>query len=225
MKISKIIFISYFSVIGIFLLGFLIVGFAFNSKEINKKNVETKTQTLAQFKHVSIGEGCRVSIQNYQESKLTYISSKDSVLIKPVYEIKNDTLFINSTKNNMRYSGVVLYSNNITSITGKSCDVNLREMNQEALDINTYNTRIDIDSKTRIKRYNISLKQSSKLNCWNNFKGEELLFDAEKSTLNLRSQHRFNKIKGKATNYSKLQLPEAKSYELDMDDNSTLKIY
>lgn len=206
-------------------MSLMILGFAFKDTKGSRDNVETKTIELSNFQHVSIEKGCSLSVQNSEESKFSYISSKDSILIKPLFKIENDTLFLSSTKNNMKYNGVVLYLPNIQSITGENCRISLREMDQEFLHINTKGTKVDIHQTTNIKKYELNLKQSSNLYCWNNFKGEELLLNIENSKLNLRGQHKLSKIKGQATNHSNIQLPHSKSYQLEFDESSNLRIY
>lgn len=228
MKISKIIFISYFSVIVLFLLSLMIMGFAFNDAKYSRRNkitIETKTLELPHFQHVSIGENCRVSIQNAQESKLSYLNQKNAAVIEPIFKIENDTLFLISTKNNMQYNGVTLSSSYIQSITGKNCNISIKNMKQEFLYISTNGTIINIKNKVEIEKYELTLKQSSDFHCWNNFKGDELTIDLQNSKLRVRSQHKLSKIKGLATNHSYLELPAAKSYQLNVDENSQLRIY
>ncbi len=228
MKISKIIFISYFSVIGLSLLSLLIVSFAFNDGKYsswNKNNIETKTQDLEHFEHVFIGKGCKVLIQNTQKPELSYSHLKALKLIESVFKIKNDTLFVISTKGNFQHNAVTFSSSNILSITTENCYIILDNMTQEALRIDASGTVIDIRDDTKIKKYELTLKQSSDFRCWNDFKGDELSIDMQNSKLYINTEHKLSKIKGQISNHSEIHLPASKNYQLDVDENSKLQIY
>lgn len=204
------------------------MGFAFNGKKYESKhssNIETRIVELSNFKHISISENCKVSIQNATERKLSYSNRKDSSLIEPIFKIENDTLFIISTKTNVRYNRVTLSGLNITSITGKNGNIRIDNMEQDALRVVASKCNIDIQAKAKIKKYDLLLKQSSDFSCWNNSHSDEIKMNVQNSKLRMRAKHKLTSIKGVVTNNSYIELPAAKSYLLDVDENSQLRIY
>ncbi len=94
MKISRIIFISFFSVFTLFMLSLTI------QTEDREKNMfdEMKQEKIAlpAFSHLIIKDGCNVGLNYSPVDSLKIGYSRDLKLERPIYSIKGDTLIIES---------------------------------------------------------------------------------------------------------------------------------
>ncbi|TAJ11682.1 hypothetical protein DMA11_15945 [Marinilabiliaceae bacterium JC017] len=225
MKISRIIFISYFSVIGLCLLSLMVMGFVYNDKEFfgeRGEAFETITEELEPFSHISVDDDCIVAVQTGETNSLLYhYNKKDKA--QPVYEVRNDTLFVISTRN-VLYGQVDLMVGKIKSISGRNCRISLYDIHQDDLFLAGENARINLGHKVDFGSLNVLLKDSSELNYWH-FNAKELRLNIQNnSRFRCHSDQKVELLEGKISNNSKATLPDAKRIQLDVDESSKVEM-
>lgn len=124
MKISRIIFISFFTAVALFLLSFM--------KQSDKQrdynaNFTEKNLDLPAFSHVKVSEGCNVSIKSGASNVLHIAYNKDQKLENPVFEMNEDTLIIKSVPGDFNYF-IDVYGNNMKSLTITKARVDLDKL-------------------------------------------------------------------------------------------------
>ncbi len=222
MKTSRIIFISFFSIIGLFLAGFMIMGFIYNDRSKNYPTFKEEAITLESYSHIVVHNDCNVIIRTDGINQLSYHSNPDSVQIKPEFRINNDTLFILSTRTNL-LRHIQLKVNNLVSISGKHCDVTFIEFHQKSLFIDVLNSKVTFNAVS-IDEIEISLSESSRFDGWD--------LTAQKVTLNTRNSYfepnfktKLKVLEGNITDGSNVRLPQASYYNLNVDESSKTRMY
>lgn len=130
MKTSTIILISFFSVIGIFLLSMLI---QVDSKQVTPE-IKIETHTLPTFSHLKIGRGCYLLYTQANGDSIRYGYPPETKFEKPVFEVRGDTLFVkNSGQKNL--SAINLYASSLNSIRVDSSHFEVTAANTTALHI------------------------------------------------------------------------------------------
>lgn len=224
MKINKIILGSYFGLIVVFLLFLTTVGFIYKGKEVTHENkFETETILLGDYKHVNVGNGCNITVYSAQESKLVYSFNKEENVQAPLYEVKNDTLFILSTQN-QPYKWINLRTENIESITCNNCTVNLQKVHQDQLKLVGEKSTIRITNQSKILASDITLKQNSDLQAWN-YKGNSVQLDISASKAQFSSDNKLEVASGNLMNNSFLRLPVTNKIQIESDKSSEVKIF
>ena len=229
MKINKIIFLSHWAIIVLFLLSLTIVGFTFKNKEdysrrIGESSLEKKSIALNTFQHIYIESGCRVNISGSSESKLLYSNIKTKKEVKPLYEVRNDTLFISSSKTNLG-EWIDIHTNNLQSITSIGSQINIYNLNDDELTINGDHARFNISNNSSISFANIILKNNSDLQGWN-YKGNALKLDIKASKVQFSSEnHKLDRIDGSVSSNSTVRLPKTRIIDVESDNSSEIKMY
>jgi len=206
MKTSKIIIISFFSFVGLFLLSFMILGFAFNSiaiKEIREKrnNFEKRAKIFMiekPFKHIFVkNEGSIIILEGEKLLiKSNSYNSKDSLIV-PTYEILNDTLFI-SLRKEINTTLELNNLENLITISGTNTSVNLFSLNISSLKLNFTSGNISIDKGVNISKLDVNLYDNSEFSA--------------------------TQILNVDTNNSNVRLPKALHIDLDIDKISKVSM-
>jgi hypothetical protein len=95
MKTSKIIFITFFGVIGLFLLSLLIQV----PQEKRGMKIETETEALPKFSHLEITKGANLIVSYGSSDSIKLAHNKGVIVTKPVYWTKGDTLIVDPIPN------------------------------------------------------------------------------------------------------------------------------
>ncbi len=234
MKTSKIIFISFFSFIGLLLLSFLIVGFAYKDAGIKDKkkraeNFKNRTKTIKiekQFKHILIEDKGSITVKHGEEQALKYFAynSKDS-LIAPELDVKNDTLFLNAQDRLM----IVLTLkdlNKLKSIVGINSTVVLSGIEMSNLDLNFKGGRINLTDNTKIKNISVILSEKSEYSTHYNVVVDSLNLDINNSKINFYNRNsNISLLKGTINNNSNVQITKAFRINLEVDKSSRLNMW
>jgi len=94
MKTSKIIFITFFGVIGLFLLSLIIQTDPKNRGNRELQEMKREAFTLPSISHLIVHEGCNVRLTSGQADSIKIGYHKDLVLDHPVFSVSGDTLII-----------------------------------------------------------------------------------------------------------------------------------
>jgi len=226
MKTSRIIFISFFSFLGLILLSLMVMGFMYKDKDIRKfkeKDIKTVNITLDSFSHIVVSDNCRVNLSSNTSYSVSYSLLKGTVN-KPVYNINNDTLFIKSTKTNFT-SSINVKANNIISVSGVNCKITLDKFKQEALSFDVKKTEIRFYKNVNIQNLDITLSESSWLNGWSSFKAQNLKLNTSNSKFQGSINGKLKSFDANITKNSEVRLLKALHYNLNVDSSSSVKLY
>ena len=228
MKINRIIFISYFSLTGLFLLGLMAMGFVY--KDAAPKWVkaddhfEIVRDELAPFSHLYVENNCHLILSGSDQLHLSYTIDNQKEIITPVYEVRNDTLFLKSTSNNLNNWVTINTNCPLQSIHGENCHVRLRSLKQPSLHIDFAHTNLRIEQGVKISSLDLSLKENSDFNGWD-LEVSELKMNLLNSKFQGRSRQKLDWLKGTISNQSDVHLPKAKHIQLEVDETSEIKMY
>jgi hypothetical protein len=228
MKISKIIFTIYFSIIGFILLSLMVMGFVHKDKKniMEEKFLANSTINIDKpFRHLWVDQGLKLAIKQGDTPEISFYAQKDTDVQPIISEVRNDTLFLALSKN----SGELIDWAQITvngniSITGKGCSLNLTSMKQGILDIDLINSQMYIHDKIDVRKFNFKLCSSSEINgslpdqC-------EINLDMKNSNFMIYSSSTLKLAEGSVTDSSEVSLPAVMQLRLDVDQTSKLRMY
>lgn len=226
MKISRIIFITFFSIVGLFLFSLMIMGFMFKNKKHNKfrpENLLSESIPLEEFSHIVSDANCKIALKSGDTNKLYYTSFAHKEIVKPVFNLKNDTLYITATNTNMN-NHVQLTVKQIETITGYKNNLTLGDFSQEILTMEMKNSEIRLNKTANISNLKISLTEKSKCTGWD-CKLENLSLKIDNSKFETHMKNKIESIKGEISNNSTTRLPMSLKYNISMDKTSSIKIY
>ncbi len=132
MKTSNYISISFFVFLfgGVFLL---FLSSKFHPWEVAKPELETVEESLGDFKVVVVTNHSNIRIRSSEHNKIVAYSRTADSLKKPVYLVRNDTLFINQTPSEISPE---IFCRKISSIVvADKSKVHLNKMPIDTLDI------------------------------------------------------------------------------------------
>lgn len=226
MKTNKIIILSYFSFIVVFLLSLMIMGFAFRNKKYEDSNIEKETKEidLDNFSHMNISqEGCDVILGSNEKNELTYIHNLKDSIIAPKYEIRNDTLFILSTKNNLN-DEIRVKVKDIKSIICCKSELSIREFIQDSVKIEANLSKVYIKKDSEISFVDIELKNSSNL-YGSNYNGSSFKLNIDNSKFEISADKKLDLVEGIVAKSSSVRLPKVLKIDIDSDETSEVKMY
>jgi len=227
MKISRIIFTSFFSLIGVFLLSLMFFGFIHKDKKNFNENgdkYETKKIELESFSHVYAEAGCKLNIYSAEKPSFSYLVEKEKENNKPVYEIKNDTLFIISTGTS-NHGVLKLMTHNLKTIKANKSKLHLASIKLDTLSVSLMKTDLRfINKEVSILYLDLQLSDQSDVKAWN-FNGNEVKMDIENSRCQMSSNSKLRKISGKIGGNSDVRLPKTGRLDLDIDESSSVTMH
>ena len=163
MKTSNIILISFFSVIGIFLLSLMIQA---EPKKVDYNRpmgqMKTETHTLPKFSHLKVGRGCYLLYTQANGDSIHYSYPQETKFEKPVFEVRGDTLFVrNSGQKNL--SAINVYASSVNSIRVDSSHFEITAANTPALHISAKTSTVKFQGNTIIDTAYLKLKDCTLL--------------------------------------------------------------
>lgn len=217
MKTSKILFISFFSLIGIILISIpIIIRSTIKDQEQTKSSYNRIEKELPKFKHLIIANNSCFSISDSDtgENTLIYSFPKDSTIDEINYQLQGDTLILPYQDTKGKQS-IKVRCEKIESIT---CKVPLSiEMKQDTLNISSESGQIIIRSK-RIKQLNIKGTGGS-------FRSPKPIIIEELNANLYNTRLKFHNVKvdqlnAKMTYHSELAIKKANEIIISKDDKS-----
>jgi len=185
MKTSKIIFISFFSVIGLFLLSLMIQTDPKNRGDRESREMKQEAFALPSISHLIVNEGCNVRLTGGQTDSIKIGYGKDLVLDHPVFTISGDTLIIDKFPNNKGFYTEVICTD-LKSVQISNAYLNIEEKSFSELNIEGVNSTIDINNNTSIQLASIHLTTNSRLWCNNStLKTVQLITDKSNAEFNI----------------------------------------
>ncbi|MBI9062034.1 MAG: hypothetical protein JEZ14_08585 [Marinilabiliaceae bacterium] len=221
MKTSRILFIAYFSAIGLFLMGITIMGFAYNDKscdDFHRDHYEEISENLASFKHIYVDKDCDVNITKGDRSYFTYNIKNAEEHVKPVFDVRNDTLFIQNVSRH-----VTIHFNELKSLSGHKCEVGLNSFELSKLAVHMKQAELKMGNDVTISSLEVVLKESSTVRAWG-FNTKKLSLLVDDSQFMASSDLKLDLVKGTIRNNSTISINAAKSIQLDLDDSSQLQM-
>ena len=144
MKISRIIFISFFSVVSLFMLSLTIQ--TKNHSEDVFDEMKHESYALPAFSHLIIKEGCNVRLDEEGSGDSLRIDySRDLKLEHPVYSVNRDTLIIEASPGRGGFFAS-LSCNNLKSVSITRAELNVSKLKCSRLKIDEVSSRIYMNS-------------------------------------------------------------------------------
>ncbi len=169
MKISSILFIGFFSVIGLAMSMFLIPADEeyLNSKGshfANSHEYEGRNFNIPNFTYLKVMPDCKVRIRTVQDSIWHFNQNqlKDSAKILPEYHMSGDTLIITSTRAYYQ-NEINLYSGDIAMVESMG-EVYL-ESAQRQLTIHMNGGRVILERKQQANQVSFQ-GEGGRFDCW-----------------------------------------------------------
>lgn len=226
MKTSKIILISFFSIIALLLLSLSIEGYIYNDKkkykrdEYGQRGDDYKSIRLTKnFNHIKVSKHCNILVIK-GSSSLTYLPEKSGTFV-PEYEIKDDTLFIKSTTTKVL---TVAVKENVKTVSAESAEVML-SLNLPSLSLDFKSVKANINN-VKISKFDICLKDHTTLRM-HDFYTDTIKMNIDNSEFYC-SPNSYNKIEmlsGMIGKGSQVYLPNAMHFDLHVDKTSKLSVY
>lgn len=204
----------------------MFLGFIYKDKNVirdNEKNYEIKQIELEAFSHVSMEAGCNLGIYNAEKPGFSYLVENETKHTIPVYEIKNDTLFIISTQAS-KHGNLKLMIKNLHSIKANNSKLYMSNIYLDTLSISLIKSNLRFGNKASILNLNLDLKDQSNVKNWN-YTGREVKMNIENSSCQIRSNFKLKKVSGKIGENSNVTLPKTRRLDLDIDESSSVKMY
>jgi len=177
MKTSKIIFISFFGVIGLFLLSFLIQV----PSEKRGLQFESETEALPPFSHLVVTKGAYLIVSYGSSDSIRLSHNKGTIVTKPVYWTKGDTLIVDPIPNQEHFS-LNLTCSGLKSITLAESRVELSQITLRNLQLEGKNAEINFSNDVIIDSLWLNLSSGSNFWC-NSSKLNTVNLQADKSNV------------------------------------------
>ena len=115
-------------------MGFMGKHLVDTPKEFQSSDVETKIIPIQGFNHVYLTNDSRVTFYSAEETQIEYKAVSDKKSVKPNYEIRNDTLFLYSTKD-VLYGRISIKIQNIESLSSNAAWVTFKQVSLDTLKV------------------------------------------------------------------------------------------
>lgn len=161
MKTSNIILISFFSVIGLFLLSLTI------QREPRKIETECKSVSLPQFRHLVVNSNCNLSLLVGLNDSLSWQNQKNTNPDQPSLSSRGDTLFLNWHVVKDAPIVVAIFCKELESVTVNESTLNLTQLNATRFQINGSQCKVNMLGYLSVDSISINLKGGSNLQCSN----------------------------------------------------------
>jgi len=161
MKTSKIIFISFFSIIGLFLLSLMIQK---KDPTNDRNNMKEEKFALPPFSHLIITKGSTVRLSSGMSDSIKLGYNKEWKMEHPVYFVNKDTLTIEPYPEKKGYY-TELICRDLKSITILQARLDIDSFHVDSLKLEGTCCEVDINNLAAIKSLNIHLQSKSWLWC------------------------------------------------------------
>lgn len=220
MKTSKIILISFLSVVGLFLLSFMITIERTNpNSNINK--YETLEADLSGIRVLKVHNGMHVNLSTATTNSLEYAFDK-KLEANSAYEIINDTLVLKPISSNDVKLNYKLKLNHIKAIINEGGSINI-DLQQDKIDIiNKQKGYIQLLRNSNITVVDLhSMEKSETIVSSKTLK--EFNIQANNSTVIVNKP--VQRVKLIATNHANVTLQKVSSLVSECDSTSQYRVY
>lgn len=220
MKISKILFISFFSLLGIILLSIpLIISSTIEEQKHTSSHYNKVERELPSFNHLIVANNSCFSISDSEsgDNKLVYSFPEDSTIDEVNYQLQGDTLILPYQDTKEKQS-IKVKCGNLKSIT---CKVPLSiEMKQDTLNLSGESGQIIIRSE--------GLKQLNIIGTGGSFRTPKPFIIKELNADLYNTRIKFynvtiNQLNAKLAYHSELIIEKANEIVISKDEHSKFK--
>jgi hypothetical protein len=227
MKTSNKILLSFL----IFLFGGIIalyVGSKCFSDYYGSSNLETQEKSLASFSVVVAESGAIFYLRSEKENKIIQPYRKGTVAIFPAFTVRNDTLFVPSSKQiqglpkNYRIGSEICCIKIKSIITKENSNVTMHQFKADTLNITMNKSRLNWNFDN-VSFLLIQAKDSDVYLGGKNLK--KLAVKLDKTKLRAATKSRINNLSGSLMNGSDGDFSYADSTRLEIDKTSSYSFY
>jgi len=214
MKTSKIIFISFFSIIGLLLLSHLIQMKPTNWYDL-RDEVKTKLPTI---NHLTLHDIPLVQLSIGDSSKMVYWHLKTLPTNNAFYSVNGDTLIINRPPENISENGLYLYTKELKSVTILNAGLGINKHTITNLKIEVIKGNISLNDIDSLESINIHLKENSGIWCYKDkLKSVVMSLEDSKAELNVDV---INELKAELRDSSALTVQKVLHSDVKTDETS-----
>jgi len=218
MKTSKIILISFLSVVSLFLLSFLITV---DGKKY-EKNIENAEEAFAQIKVIKACQGADVTVSTDKENQISVPHYKDSTYKMP-YEIIGDTLVLKPYKQNERsFHYTVSVNAPVKAFIADGGTITSNVMQDSITIINKNKGQFYIHRDCSIS-YALLLSQDKSRTVISSNGINKIEMQVNNSNVSINKP--IQKVKLEATNNARVTMQRVKSINATCDESSEYKVY
>jgi len=161
MKTSTTILISFFSVIGIFLLSLTI------QSEPRKIETERKSVPWPKYRHLVVNSNCNLFLLEEVKDSIRWVYKKNTNPAPPNFTSKGDTLFVNWQVKKDELFFIEIYSKELESVDLNESTLSLTQLNATRFQINGNQCEVNMLGPLSVDSISINLKGQSNLQCSN----------------------------------------------------------
>jgi len=158
MKTSKIIFITFFSILTLFLLSMMI------QTNKNKTQFIHTTVTLPPFHHLVLNDVRNIDVRQSITDSILVFHNSSTKAIMPDYGVKDDTLIVTWPHHQSEMYQAITCSK-LRSITLKNSKLTLYGLNTDSLNILARSGDITMNQGGAVNYFSINLQSDSRLWC------------------------------------------------------------
>lgn len=162
MKTSKIILITFFGIIGLFLLSLTI--------QVKPRIIEavSKSVSLPQFRHLVVNSSCNLTLSVGSNDSIRWIYKKNTNPDPPSFSSKGDTLFINwQMVKQDPFFLIEVSCNDLESVTVSESTLKLNQLKAEKFQIIGNQCNVNFRDHISVDSIAIDLENGSNLSCSN----------------------------------------------------------
>ena len=218
MKTSKIILVSYLSLIGLFFLSFVIT--TDRSESSSYWNIEQREEKMSEIRHVQMNGQGRLEIKKANSSRMEIWYHKDSTQRPLPYRISGDTLIMEGYEHFRYYTQFTLYANKIDRVETNGGNIFL-SLQQDSIMIDGQNkgAEIHIRENSEIGNINVGLKDHASLHIHESaINRMDIITDNSYVNCNVPIKD----VALKATNQSVVHLRDVNNLQSERDETSGL---
>lgn len=222
MKISKIIFISLLSIIGLYILASILYIRIYGYRKDDKTQFTVKKELLPTIKVIYVNNSKNIEVFISDSSLIKSTWHKDSLIPKEIFTVKNDTLMLSDIKGSFM---IKIYANDsLKSIIAKETDLSIESVTSHNMDLNLDKSKLYISladsNKHPMKELKILAKNKSSIRS-GGFKVNLFEVTLQNSTAYVDLDA--NKLKGTLSDSSTLNIHQP--YDIGLKSDTTSNIY
>lgn len=222
MKISKIIFISLLSIIGLYILASILYIRIYGYRKDDKTQFTVKKELLPTIKVIYVNNSKNIEVFISDSSLIKSTWHKDYLIPKEIFTVKNDTLMLSDIKGSFM---IKIYANDsLKSIIAKETDLSIESVTSHNMDLNLDKSKLYISladsNKHPMKELKILAKNKSSIRS-GGFKVNLFEVTLQNSTAYVDLDA--NKLKGTLSDSSTLNIHQP--YDIGLKSDTTSNIY
>ena len=160
MKTSKIIFITFWSMVALFLLSFLIPASTVGRRGADRA---VKAYLVPKFSHIVMAKGANLTMENSFVDTLWIRYDSRMGEVQPNFSVKGDTLFVMGQSPTEGYCNIIVSGNQVESVSVNNANLDVATVTRPYLFLQGDGGRIDFYDSANIDSLTLDLRNGSRM--------------------------------------------------------------